>query len=343
MERTTHWLVKLAPDFMQAFAKRYDLLGYVQKLQPAGRRMLSAHMALSERDVRAMLDLLKEQGLLELSPQGAKLTIDGERALCELDTFISILREGREEEKLLCRALGLEAVRIVQGNVDEDERVLSRLGQAAANYIIRTVRPGMTIAVTGGKTMAAVAKALPQAAIPMDVRVLPARGGVGGEVESQANTVASVMAKKLGGSYRPLYIPDIVDKRAMDALGSQPEIREVLQSLKKTDVLIHGIGCAQDMASRRELSESTQREILNKKAIAEAFGYYLNKQGEAVYAVSLVGVDSDTLSKIPLFIGVAGGARKAQAILAVSARKQPMVLVLDESASQEMLKLLGLK
>lgn len=54
------------------------------------------------------------------------------------------------------------------------------------------------MAVTGGRTVALTAEAISVAA-PMEITVVPAQGGVGGGVSTQANTVAERFAQKLGG------------------------------------------------------------------------------------------------------------------------------------------------
>ena len=42
--------------------------------------------------------------------------------------------------------------------------------------------------------------------------VVPARGGLGDNVELQANTIATVLAQRMGASYRQLYVPDSVSE-----------------------------------------------------------------------------------------------------------------------------------
>ena len=74
---------------------------------------------------------------------------------------------------------------VVAGNADEDEHVLEEVGRSAASRLRHYLSDGSILAVTGGGTIAKVARYLPQGS-PMDVTVLPARGGVGRKVETQA-------------------------------------------------------------------------------------------------------------------------------------------------------------
>ncbi len=83
----------------------------------------------------------------------------------------------------------------------------------------------------------------------------PARGGLGKDVETQSNSIAAKLAKKLDGNYKLLHIPDNIDKVALDAVLSVADIRETLESIDNMDVLVFGMGRADIMAERRQLSQ----------------------------------------------------------------------------------------
>ncbi len=58
---------------------------------------------------------------------------------------------------------------------------------------------------------------------------VPARGGLGESVDMQANTIASIMAKKTGGKYRLLHVPDHLGEEAYQSLIQDPQIQEVVE------------------------------------------------------------------------------------------------------------------
>ena len=73
--------------------------------------------------------------------------------------------------------------------------------------------------------------------------VVPARGGLGDNVELQANTIATVLAQKLGASYRQLYVPDCVSEDILNSiLKEDVGVRSVVDIIKKADILVHGVG-----------------------------------------------------------------------------------------------------
>ena len=54
---------------------------------------------------------------------------------------------------------------------------------------------------------------------------MPARGGLGESVDMQANTIASIMAKKTGCQYRLLHVPDHLGEEAYQSFIQDPQIQ----------------------------------------------------------------------------------------------------------------------
>ena len=191
----------------------------------------------------------------------------------------------------------------------------------------------MIVAVSGGSVMANVAEAI-NFSRP-SITVVPSRGGLGGQVEYQANTIAATMATKLGGKYRMLHVPDGISEEMMDAmLIDNSNIYSVSEMIKQANVLIHGIGQARAMAVRRGCDEEFVNKLIKSGAVGEALGHYCTLTGENSYITSSVGLQLDNLADIGLVIAVAGGRKKAEAIIAVTSAGRPNVLVTDESAAR---------
>ena len=51
---------------------------------------------------------------------------------------------------------------------------------------------------------------------------------------------------------------------------------------EQVDIVVHGIGAAQEMALRRNSTEQEQQLLDQKGAVAEAFGYYFNANGNTI-------------------------------------------------------------
>ena len=108
--------------------------------------------------------------------------------LRELADYVRKLQGLNSLEQLLCSKLNIGRVVIIPGDSDQEEVVKREIGRAAARILSRLLGDGKKhiVAVSGGTTMAALAANI-SGSHPQTV-VVPARGGLGDNVELQANT-----------------------------------------------------------------------------------------------------------------------------------------------------------
>lgn len=328
---------KLAPDLAQEIERRALVLERIGALQPVGRRQLAARLNMPEREVRTVATLLKEHGLVSLDAAGMSLTPMAAEVLPMARLFSRDLRGLTKLETQLSQMLNVDKVCVVPGEADHDEHVISEVGRSAASRLRSFLQSGSTLAVTGGFTIREVAFSIPHSA-PMNVMVVPARGGIGRALETQANTIASEIAKRLGGHHRLMHLPDDLDEQALNEMRRLPEIDETLTLLERADVVLHGIGRADEMALRRQLPNAVQQEVLRKGAVAEAYGCYFDRNGKLVYSASTVAHNLGALKPKCALIAVAAGAKKADAIIAVMRNRRHAMLVTDEGAAKAILQ-----
>lgn len=339
LERIVQLHRKFAPELVRMLEDRYTILRHVQSMEPVGRRALAGMLGMGERVVRAHVDFLKDAGFVDYSTMGMTVTADGKSALQELSEYIRLLRGFSAWEVELAKKLQIKQVIVIPGNSDDDAMVRRELGRAAAGLLEEYLGDNMTIAVSGGSTMAMVAENIsfgqPQ------TLVVSARGGLGDKMEYQANTIAALMATKLGGRYRLLHMPEGVSEEVVEAIWANDQnLPAVAQMIKKADILIHSIGQAATMARRRGLDDGIVEEILRRGAVGESLGHYCDLSGRAVYVTNSVGLRLDELDTVGRVIAVAGGAKKAQAIIAVARAGREDVLVTDEAAAKAMLDII---
>lgn len=326
---------QLLPDLLDVMKKRYRILHHIFLTQPIGRRALAQQLQTTERILRGEVDFLKDQGLLVAETVGMHLTDRGQKLLEELADVMREVEGVAEKERRLADRLGLKEVRIVAGDADSDPLVKKALGHAAADLLRSLLAPGDILAVTGGTTVAAVADSMPRT--QLGVEVVPARGGLGENMEFQANTIASRLAVLLGGKYRLLHAPDQLSDDAYQSLIGDPQVEETLAMIRRARIVVHGIGQAIPMGRRRKLSESKIEELATQGAIAEAFGYYFDPNGNIVHAMNTVGLKMSDLQQIERILAVAGGGSKAEAILAVARGCPLQMLVTDEAVADAIL------
>lgn len=330
---------KIIPDLHETLIERYNILRLIHYYQPIGRRQLSSILDIGERVIRGEVSLLRDKGLIEINAEGMKITDIGENTLEGLNFFIHRFKGLRDVEEEVAKKLRIRKVIVVPGLMQDEEIALKEVGKAAANYLKSMLQGKMIIGITGGGTMAALAEEMTKdQGKNHDVVVVPARGGLGKDVDKQSNTVAAKIANKLGGTYKLFYMPDNIDKNLIPTLSGDPMIKEVVEYIEKIQTLVFGIGRADKMASRRGLTPQDVQELIEKGAVSEAFGYYFNKNGETVREVSTIGMTLDKFKKLENIIGVAAGADKAEALVSISNLNPNLVMVVDENLAQQILK-----
>lgn len=331
---------KIVPELVEVLEKRYNVLRTIFYNQPIGRRMLASELNLGERVVRNEIDLLKSQNLIEINTPGMTVTKDGQHVLEGLKEFIHQIKGLNDIEQSIKSFLGLKDVVIVPGNVEENPSTLKELGKAAANYIKNIVKDNDIIAITGGSTIKEVVEAFPKVSNFSDVLVIPARGGMGRKVESQANYLAAALANKVNGTYKLLHIPENVSGEVLEGLLKEKQIKEVIENIHNADILIYGIGNAIHMAKKRGLSEEYISKLENQGAVGEAFGCYFNKESQVVSESTPIGININDAKKINTHIAVAAGENKVEAIIATEMNNSNAVLVTDESAGRKIAELI---
>ncbi|MDR7237813.1 sugar-binding transcriptional regulator [Neobacillus drentensis] len=330
---------RLLPDLLQVLQKRYSILRYIGFMQPVGRRSLAVSLGYTERVLRGEVDFLKEQNLIYTNNVGMSLTTEGKNLLEDLEGFMRELKGIDVMELELKHKLGIKKVIIVPGDSDESLMVKGELGKACAVCMKKLLSGKNIIAVTGGSTMAAVAERLSPELTQKDLLFVPARGGVGEDVQNQANTICSIMSRNTRSKHRVFYVPDQVSTDIYESLIKEPDIHEVLKLIKSASMVLHGIGDAITMAERRKSNPEILNMLESSKAVGEAFGYYFNEQGEIVHKVLTIGLQLENLVGIPNVIAVAGGSSKAKAIKAyLKQAPASTILITDEGAARSLLK-----
>lgn len=334
---------KIVPEALELLQKRYNILRTIYYNQPIGRRILANSLGLGERIVRTEINFLKNQNLININTPGMSLTDEGEEVIEKLKDFIHELKGLSEIEAYIKNKLDLKKVIIVPGDVDKDKTVLSEVGKAASSFVKELIKDNSIIALTGGSTIKAVIDNVPRLSNLKNVLVVPARGGMGRSVELQANNLAANLAEKLGAYYKLLHVPDNLSSAALNAILNENDVKEIIDNIKNSHIVIYGIGRAEVMAARRGLSTEKIENLIKAGAVGEAFGYYFNKDGEIIYSASTIIVDNTALKNIKNLVAVAAGESKGEAIVAAARNIKNTVLITDEGAAKEIINILDKK
>lgn len=332
---------KIVPELVNTLEKRYNVLRTIFHNQPIGRRVLADMLNVGERTVRTEIGFLKEQGLIEINTSGMTVTSEGVEIIHKLNDFIHEIKGLSEVEKKIQSSLNLKKVIIVPGDVEENPLVLKDLGKACANYVKDVLKDNSIIALTGGSTLKEVVEAFPRVTNLSQIQVVPARGGMGKKVETQANTLAATLAKKLNGTYKMLHISENLSLDIIGTLLKEEAVKVVIDTIHKADVLIYGIGNAVQMARKRGVPQQEIDNLINNGAVGEAFGCYFNKDSKIISETTAIGIKINEARKIKTHIAVAGGKNKVESIIATEYNDNDGVLVTDEAAAKGILSKLN--
>lgn len=339
MDPLTEAQKMLVPEMTDLLKKRYQILQTIGMEQPIGRRTLSELAGITEREARKETDLLRGQQLIEAKSAGMVISAQGELVLESLKEFMREVSGLSDLEKQLKAVLGISRVLIVPQDSDEIPAVKTTIGKEAARLLETRFAHSKKIAVTGGSTMAAISKELASDRNDPALQFIAARGGLGEDVLHQANTIASAFAAQTGGSVKTLYLPDHLSAEAFEMMMREPVIMEMMDLYSKVDVVVHGIGNAEEIALQRKSSTEEVERIRSGGAISEAFGYYFDNEGNIVYRIRTAGIQLEQVKNASYILAVAGGHSKAKAILSYCKVASPQtVLVTDEGAAREIIE-----
>ena len=330
---------KLIPEVIEIMTKRYLVLREISLSGPIGRRALANNLQNSERIIRTETELLKQQGLIDVASKGMTITQEGQQLLKDLkDAMRDVIGINQLQEEIR-QYLGIKKVILIPGSYDNNHSLIKDIGSQAAKYFLDIIKDNDIVSIAGGSTMLEFARSIKSDKKYNSITVVPARGSMGLDVETQSNNVVAEVSKNIHSNYKLLNVPDQLCEESIKTLTQEPEIKNTLELIKNSNVLVFSIGRADEMVKRRKLSDEKAKDIMNKKAVGEAFGHYFNKKGEIVYKLNTVGIDMESFKNKRETIAVFAGRKKAEAFIPISKINKNIVLITDEESAKEILKL----
>ncbi|MGA2480659.1 MAG: sugar-binding transcriptional regulator [Spirochaetia bacterium] len=307
---------------------RHDLLVNVAKLyyeQQLPQREIARRLGISRSSVSNLLQQSRDQGIVEIRIN---------------DSSTHAQRMQRE----LCARFGL-ANAIVLPSDPDPEQAKVHVGRAAAGLVEPLLHDGVRIGISWGTTLYQLVRHITPAALN-DVEVIQLHGGLGaGNPDIDGFGLAQKLAEKLHGSYRIMQAPIFVQSVELRRLLMQePGISAALKSGAGADIALFGIGSnlpgISSLVRTGYLAEEESLALLSAGAIATVCGLQIRADG-AVFPSDLndrlVGIDCDTLLRIPVRVGAAAGENKADAVLAAIRGRFVTALVVDEAIASRVL------
>lgn len=249
-------------------------------------------------------------------------------------------------EDALEQRFGLAEAVVVDADGDEHD-VLAALGSAGAGYLEATLTGGERLGISSwSATLLAVADRLRPFRVPGADSVIQLVGGVGvASVQAQANRLLGELAQVIGASPTFVPAPGLVGSADVRAgLLRDPAMETVGAEWQRLTMALVGIGSLQPsqllLDSGNAGGPEEQQLLRTAGAVGDVCNRFFDPAGTLVNSdldSRVVGIDPDTFRAIPRRVGMAGGARKHDAIRAAVLGGWVNVLVTDVGTAEALL------
>jgi DNA-binding transcriptional regulator LsrR (DeoR family) len=302
---------------------RVAMLYYYKDLS---QQEIADQLAISRSNISRLLKEARERGIVEI-------------------TIHQPIRRDYSLERQVCERFGLREAAIVEAVPGDDAATLRRASQIAAHLLESNLADAHILGISWGTTVHAIVDVFtPQRRY--DVEVVQLMGGVASaEPAIDGTALVQRMAQSLGGRYRYLHAPLIVDApEVAQGLLQQRNIVEALEAASNADVALVGIGVLNPHVSSLlragYLTPAEFDQIRAFGAVGDICARHFDADGKPTAPAidaRMIAVRLEQLAAVPTVIGVACTAAKAPAILAALRGGYLKILVSDSAAVEALL------
>jgi len=239
-----------------------------------------------------------------------------------------------------------EAVVVDVEGTDED--IVAALGSAGATYLETTLTGRERIGISSwSQTLLAVVDRMRPFRLPGAESVVQLMGGVGNaSVQTQGNRLLTEFARLVGATTTFVPAPALVGNTTIrESLLNDPAMESVAKEWARLSMALAGIGSLPPSpllrASGNAADLADQDRLHEAGAVGDICLRFFDSVGNLVPSDlddRVVGIDADTLRKIPRRIGIAGGESKHKAIHAAVSGRWVNVLVTDTRTAAALLQ-----
>jgi DNA-binding transcriptional regulator LsrR (DeoR family) len=232
-----------------------------------------------------------------------------------------------------------------------DQDIIAALGSAGATYLETTLTGGERLGISSwSQTLLAVVDRMRPFRVPGAESVIQLMGGFGNaSVQTQGNRLLTEFARLVGATATFVPAPALVGNRTMrENLLNDPAMESVAKEWARLTTVLAGIGSLPPSpllrASGNAADLADQDRLHAAGAVGDVCQRFFDAAGDLVPSdldERVVGIDPDTLRKIPRRIGIAGGESKHSAIHAAVLGGWVNVLLTDTGTASALLQIEG--
>jgi len=298
-------------------------------LEDKTQNQVAEELGVSRPKVSRLLSQAREEGIVQIT-------------VVDPFTDMSLLAEA------LKRELGLECAIVAPGVGQGVQQSRRRVGAAAARYLVESLSVGAKIGIGWGRTLYEMASAL-EVHRELGPTVVPLLGGLGQiDPSFQVHSLADLICTKLGGVTKTLYVPAIVESDSTwQALLASRDMVRIAEAWEELSVALVGIGLFDygpdfQMLFADYLDATILAQLERSGAVGDVCMRPFDIHGNHITDIlpHVISIDVERFKKIPRRVGIAGGARKAEALLGAARGGFINILITDEPAAQRILDIL---
>ncbi len=237
---------------------------------------------------------------------------------------------------------------VVSGGIS-NEQAFYNVGFASAEFLTQILHDNMVIGISFGVTLSHMVRELSEYSFNYEgIEVIQLMGGLGfGDPAIDGPELAQKMARVLGGTYRYLQAPAVVETAEIARnLMNEKTIRETIQKANDAEIVISSVGSLIDNLSSLEragyLKKEERATFQAKGAVGHSLSRMIDENGnpiDDVFNERVIGSPLSVLRNAKWAIGVGANPLKAHVFLACVRSHQFNVLIIDDGTAREMLRM----
>lgn len=302
-------------------------------LEDQTQEQIARRLGVSRSNVSRMLKEARERGVVEIRVHHP-------------------LRTLAETQARLRTALGLRDCLVLAAAasgpaLDPPPDVAHQIGALAARYLQDHLADGATIGVGWGSTVYHVVTSgyLGKKSGSTVVQLMGSVGGATPDIDGAQ--VAGRLGRALGGRILYLHAPMVVsDASVRRGLLRDQHIRKTLEAARRADALLVSVGAvthASGIYRAGYLNDADLEYIQDQGAVGDICGSYFKQDGSPCsleLEERTIAASADAMRGAALRVGVGWGAAKALPSLGAVRAGLINVLITDEEAARELLRVL---
>lgn len=251
-----------------------------------------------------------------------------------------------ELEERLAQRYGLLEVVVAECVEDREEQILSRIGEAAAQYLEATLQPGEIIGISSwSESLLRMVDNLGAGKRAQAACVVQILGGMGNPgVQRHATALTTRLARLTGAEPMLLATQGVAGSmEAKQALLSDPYVAATMAKFGRITMALVGVGGIEPsklLADSGNVFKPTElQELVGLNAVGDICLHFFDSAGLPIRSSidgRVIGITLKQLRAIPRVVAVAGGTRKQQALLGALRGRLIDVLVTDQFTARRL-------